>query len=84
MMRPQEGNDDRMPLRQQLERDGKVNIEKTCPRHGTFTDVLSINPEFSRRIEGLFPGRDYAAVTDHLHVSRSLDGRGRLGPFLKY
>jgi uncharacterized radical SAM superfamily Fe-S cluster-containing enzyme len=50
-----------------LERDGKVIIEKTCPRHGTFTDVLSINPEFSRRIEGLFPGRDYAAVTDRLH-----------------
>ena len=50
-----------------LERDGKVIIEKTCPRHGTFTDVLSINPEFFRRIEGLFPGRDYAAVTDRLH-----------------
>ena len=50
-----------------LERDGKVIIEKTCPQHGTFTDVLAINPEFLRRIERLFPGRDYVAVTDRLH-----------------
>ena len=50
-----------------LERDGKVIVEKTCPRHGTFTDVLAINPDFLRRIERLFPGRDYVAVTDHLH-----------------
>src|SRR5262245_30921728 len=50
-----------------LERDGKVVMEKTCPQHGTFTDVLAINPEFLARIERLFPGRDYFAVTDTLH-----------------
>jgi uncharacterized radical SAM superfamily Fe-S cluster-containing enzyme len=50
-----------------LERDGKVIIEKTCPQHGTFTDVLAINPDFLKRIERLFPGRDYSAVTDRLH-----------------
>ena len=50
-----------------LERDGKIIIEKTCPQHGTFTDVLSINPAFLQRIERFFPGRDYAAVTDRLH-----------------
>src|SRR5579864_677498 len=50
-----------------VERDGKVIVEKTCPQHGTFTDVLAINPDFLRRIEGLFPGRDYAAVTERLH-----------------
>src|SRR6185295_3779970 len=50
-----------------LERNGKVIIEKTCPQHGTFTDVLAINPAFLKRIEGLFPGRDYIAVTDRLH-----------------
>ena len=50
-----------------LERDGKVIIEKTCPQHGTFTDVLAINPAFLKRIERLFPGRDYTAVTDRLH-----------------
>jgi uncharacterized radical SAM superfamily Fe-S cluster-containing enzyme len=50
-----------------LERDGQVVIEKTCPEHGTFTDVLAINPEFLKRIERLFPGRDFTAVTDKLH-----------------
>jgi uncharacterized radical SAM superfamily Fe-S cluster-containing enzyme len=50
-----------------VERDGKVIVEKTCPVHGTFTDTLAINPDFLRRIEGLFPGRDFVAVTDRLH-----------------
>ncbi len=61
-----------------LERDGKVIIEKTCPQHGTFTDVLSINPAFLARIERLFPGRDYFAVTDlHNHGTSSIKyGRG--------
>ena len=61
-----------------LERDGQVIVEKTCPQHGTFTDVLSINPAFLKRIEGLFPGRDYFAVTDlHNHGTSSIKyGRG--------
>jgi uncharacterized radical SAM superfamily Fe-S cluster-containing enzyme len=50
-----------------VERDGKIVIEKTCPAHGTFTDTLAIRPEFLERIERLFPGRDFAAVTDKLH-----------------
>ena len=50
-----------------LERDGKVIIAKTCPQHGTFVDTLSINPAFLRRLENLFPGRDFDAVTDRLH-----------------
>jgi hypothetical protein len=50
-----------------VERDGKVIVEKTCPRHGTFVDTLAINPAFLRRIESLFPGRDFPAVTDGLH-----------------
>ena len=50
-----------------LERDGEIQIEKTCPTHGTFTDTLAIDPAFQRRIEDLFPGRDLPAVTDTLH-----------------
>jgi 7,8-dihydro-6-hydroxymethylpterin dimethyltransferase len=50
-----------------FERDGKVVVEKTCPSHGTFVDTLSINPAFLRRIESLFPGRDFPAITDGLH-----------------
>jgi uncharacterized radical SAM superfamily Fe-S cluster-containing enzyme len=62
-----------------LERDGKVIIEKTCPTHGTFIDTLAINPRFLERLESLFPGRDFRAVTDklHNHGSSSIQhGRG--------
>jgi 7,8-dihydro-6-hydroxymethylpterin dimethyltransferase len=62
-----------------LERDGKVIVEKTCPQHGTFTDTLAINPAFLRRIESLFPGRDFPARTDTLHnhgTSSIRHGRG--------
>ncbi|MEP7310145.1 MAG: radical SAM protein [Acidobacteriota bacterium] len=50
-----------------IERDGKILMEKTCPEHGTFSDVVAINPAFLKRIEQLFPGRDYFALTDTLH-----------------
>jgi uncharacterized radical SAM superfamily Fe-S cluster-containing enzyme len=61
-----------------LERDGKVIVEKTCPIHGTFTDTLAINPAFLRRIERLYPGRDFKALTDlHNHGTSSIThGRG--------
>jgi uncharacterized radical SAM superfamily Fe-S cluster-containing enzyme len=61
-----------------LERDGAIQIEKTCPLHGTFTDTLAIDPAFQRRIEGLFPGRDLPAVTSlHDHGTSSIKwGRG--------
>jgi uncharacterized radical SAM superfamily Fe-S cluster-containing enzyme len=39
--------------------DGRVLMTKRCERHGECEDVLSIDPEFLRRIEGLFPGRDF-------------------------
>jgi 7,8-dihydro-6-hydroxymethylpterin dimethyltransferase len=41
------------------ERAGRVVIEKDCPEHGHFEDVISIDPAFSNRIEGLFFGRDF-------------------------
>jgi tetraether lipid synthase len=50
-----------------LERNGSIEIEKTCPVHGTFIDTLAIDAAFQRRIEGLFPGRDMPALTDRLH-----------------
>lgn len=62
-----------------FELDGKVVIENTCPVHGTFTDTMAINPAFLRRIESLFPGRDFPAVTDTLHnhgTSSIRHGRG--------
>src|SRR4029077_1277665 len=62
-----------------VERDGKVIIEKTCTTHGTFTDTLAIDPAFLARLESLFPGRDFPAVTDKLHnhgTSSIQHGRG--------
>jgi uncharacterized radical SAM superfamily Fe-S cluster-containing enzyme len=50
-----------------VERDGKVLIEKSCPVHGHFVDTLAVNPAFLRRLESLFPGRDFPAVTETLH-----------------
>ena len=50
-----------------FERDGKIVVEKTCQTHGTFVDTLSTNPAFLERLESLFPGRDFQAVTDTLH-----------------
>jgi uncharacterized radical SAM superfamily Fe-S cluster-containing enzyme len=49
------------------ERDGRVVMEKTCPVHGTFEDVIAIDPAFLRRIENLFPGRDVQMTPDALH-----------------
>jgi hypothetical protein len=62
-----------------VERDGAIHVEKTCPTHGTFTDVIAINPAFLARIESMFPGRDFEALagTLHDHGSSSIKyGRG--------
>jgi len=50
-----------------LERDGRIVIEKACATHGHFEETLSGNPEFTRRIERLFPGRDFDSSGDPLH-----------------
>ena len=61
------------------ERDGRIVMEKDCPHHGTFSDVISIDPVFLARIERLFPGRDVAMTPDRLHQHGSSSiryGRG--------
>jgi uncharacterized radical SAM superfamily Fe-S cluster-containing enzyme len=62
------------------ERDGQIRVRKTCPEHGTFEDLISIDADFSRRIESRFPGRDFAAVGDalvHRHGTSTIKyGRG--------
>ena len=42
-------------------------MEKDCPVHGHFEETLSTNPAFTRRIERLFPGRDFDSSADPLH-----------------
>ncbi|WP_235879753.1 radical SAM protein [Polyangium aurulentum] len=50
-----------------VERDGQIRMEKECPKHGMFSDVLSIDPKFLERIEGLFQGRDVEMTPDKIH-----------------
>ena len=51
-----------------VERDGKILMVKDCPKHGHFEDVMSIDTEFSKHLEDVFPGRDIKAHNDeHLH-----------------
>src|SRR5689334_19381975 len=63
-----------------VERDGKILMVKDCPKHGHFEDVMSIDPEFSRHLEDVFPGRDIKAHNDeklHNHGSSTVKyGRG--------
>jgi 7,8-dihydro-6-hydroxymethylpterin dimethyltransferase len=62
-----------------VERDGRVMMVKECPKHGRFEDVMSIDPAFLRRIERLFPGRDFEAPKTKLrnHGNSSIKyGRG--------
>ena len=63
------------------ERDGRrvVVMEKECPTHGRFEDVMAIDADFLRRMERLYPGRDYLAPLTKLreHGSSSIKyGRG--------
>ncbi len=63
-----------------VEEDGKILMRKTCPVHGEFVDLLSIDAEFSQLIESRFPGRDFRTAEDaliHRHGTSSIRyGRG--------
>lgn len=62
-----------------VERDGQIWMIKSCPKHGAFEDVMSMDPAFLARIERLFPGRDYESPKNKLrnHGSSSVKyGRG--------
>jgi uncharacterized radical SAM superfamily Fe-S cluster-containing enzyme len=63
-----------------LEENGRVIMRKSCPKHGLFEDVMATDPEFLRRIESLFFGRDFRAAEDaqvHRHGTSTIKfGRG--------
>jgi uncharacterized radical SAM superfamily Fe-S cluster-containing enzyme len=50
-----------------VERDNRVYMEKTCARHGTYSDLMAMDAEFLKRIEQLYPGRDFTIAPDTLH-----------------
>jgi len=62
-------------------RDGQKHVlmVKECPTHGRFEDVMAIDADFLRRMENLYPGRDFLAPLTKLreHGSSSIKyGRG--------
>jgi uncharacterized radical SAM superfamily Fe-S cluster-containing enzyme len=63
-----------------VEENGRILMRKVCEKHGAFEDILSINADFTGRIEGLFFGRDFQTVQDeslHRHGASSIKyGRG--------
>ena len=62
-----------------VNRDGEIWMEKECPVHGRFEDLMAMDAEFLRRIEKLYPGRDFKIAPDglHNHGSSSIQyGRG--------
>ena len=61
------------------EADGEIRMTKTYAAHGAFTDVMSIDPAFTARIERLYPAATYLAPATRLrdHGSSSVKyGRG--------
>ena len=63
-----------------VEKDGKIVMEKDCPIHGHFEDVMAIDTDFFRHLEETFPGSDMRAHNDeklHNHGSSTIKyGRG--------
>jgi tetraether lipid synthase len=62
------------------QRGRELWVTKTCPEHGTFDDLRSIDIEFDRVIERRFPGRDFRTLGDalvHRHGTSTVRyGRG--------
>ncbi len=62
-----------------VEEGGKILMRKTCAKHGQFEDVMAIDSAFLKRIESLYPGRDFRMAPDpyHNHGTSSIKyGRG--------
>src|SRR5436305_2314666 len=63
-----------------IEEGGKIWMVKECPKHGRFQDLMSVDTEFSKHLEDVFPGRDIAAHNDeklHKHGTSTVKyGRG--------
>jgi len=61
-------------------RDGKILMDKDCPEHGHFEDVMAIDTALFRHLEESFPGSDIRSHADeklHNHGSSTLKyGRG--------
>ena len=62
-----------------VERSGEIRMEKSCSKHGHFSDVISIDPAFLEMVERRYPGRDFKSPMTPLrnHGSSTIQyGRG--------
>ncbi|MCZ6832426.1 MAG: radical SAM protein [Acidobacteria bacterium] len=50
-----------------IERDNQVWMVKECPKHGRYEDLMAKNADFLKRMEDLFPGRDFKMAPDDFH-----------------
>ncbi|HEY6929398.1 MAG TPA: radical SAM protein [Thermoanaerobaculia bacterium] len=50
-----------------VEENGRILMKKSCPKHGHFEDVMSVDSQFFKRLESLYPGRDFVIPKDGLH-----------------
>ncbi|HVQ53898.1 MAG TPA: radical SAM protein [Thermoanaerobaculia bacterium] len=50
-----------------VEENGQILMKKDCPKHGHFEDVMSTDPAFFKRLESMYPGRDFVIPKDGLH-----------------
>jgi len=65
---------------QLVQENTRILMRKVCQKHGPFEDLISTSPEFTRRVESLFFGRDFRTDEDahvHRHGSSTIRyGRG--------
>ncbi|HEY3176587.1 MAG TPA: radical SAM protein [Candidatus Polarisedimenticolia bacterium] len=62
-----------------VEENGKVFMKKDCPKHGETVDLMAVDSSFLKRMEKLYPGRDFRIAPDpyHNHGTSSIKfGRG--------
>ena len=50
-----------------IERDNQVLMVKDCDKHGRYEDLMAVDVNFLRRMEQLYPGRDFRIVPDDIH-----------------
>ena len=65
-----------------LKRGSEIWMVKTCPKHGTFEDLMSTDAAFFARLEENFFGRDVKLAKDALHDHGSASMRHGRGAVL--
>jgi len=50
-----------------VEEDGRIYMKKTCEKHGEFVDLMAVDSRFLKRMEKLYPGRDFRMAPDPYH-----------------